>query len=156
MRWHRRLLPGVRRVLCVVAIVAFLGIGAPLVLRSVSESSIHFAGPFHSTDNFLRFATGASNSSGRIIALFDSLPPSAQVMIVVQDDDQRSAFLSSLVAYLAWPHPVEIVDLRKGRSSSASSEIGAVAFCRTEPPPSWGGGERFGDSLEIVPVRKRQ
>jgi hypothetical protein len=155
MRWHYRLHAGWRPFLCAVAIVVFLSLCAPSFFRSVTGSSIQFAGPFHSSDSFLRFATGMNNGSQRLIRLFDSLPSRKEILIVVQDDDQRSAFLGSLVAYLAWPHPVRIVDLRKGAApgSAEANTIAAIAFCRVDPPLSWHRGERFGDSLEIVPVR---
>lgn len=158
MHWHRRLSAGARSFLCIVAVAAFLALGAPPVFRSLAGSSIHFAGPFHSTDYFLWFATGSNKRSQRLVALFNSLPSSTKILIVVPDDDQRSAFLRALVSYLAWPHPVEIFDLRKGRNrgSADSEKIGAVAFCRVQPPASWPRGERFGESLEIVSVVGRQ
>jgi hypothetical protein len=158
MPWHHRLRAGLRPSLCALAVAAFLALGAPPIFRSAVGSSIQFAGPFHSSDNFLRFATGARNGSERLIALFDSLPPAREILIVVREDDQQSAFLGSLVAYLAWPHPVRIVDFRKGRShgAAASNTIGAVAFCRVQPPPSWHGGQRFGHSLKIFSVQERK
>ncbi len=151
-----RLNLGVRLFSCVAAVAAFLAIGVPPIFPSLARSTIHFAGPFHSTDNFLQFATGANGGSERLVALFDSLPSTSKILIVVQNNDQQSAFLSSLVAYLAWPHPVEIVDLRKGRSpvEGEIDKIAAVAFCRVQPPASWPRGMRFGDSLEIVSVRR--
>jgi hypothetical protein len=156
MHLHHRLPAGARPFVCGVAIAVFLALGAPAVFRGAAQGSIQFAGPFHSSDNFLNFATGVNNGSQRLIALFGSLPASKEILIIVQNDDQRSAFLGALVAYLAWPHPVRIVDLRNtGTSGSAGSDsIAAVAFCRVRPPPSWHGGQRFGDSLEIVPVRR--
>jgi hypothetical protein len=158
MHWHRRLNPGVHPLLCAMAVALFLGLGAPPIFRGLAGSSIQLAGPYHSTDNFLRFATGINNGSQRLLAFFDSLSPSKKILIVVQGDDQKSAFLGSLVAYLAWPRPVRLIDLRKGDgpASTESDEIAAVAFCRVQPPVSWRGGERFGDSLEIFQVRRKQ
>jgi len=158
MHWHHWLRAGVRPFMCVVAIASFLALGAPAIFRSAARSSIQFAGPFHSSDSFLSFATGVNNASERLIAFFGSLPPSNEILIVVRDDDQRSAFLGMLVAYLAWPHPVRIVDLRNGGTpgSAESETIAAVAFCRVQPPPAWRRGEWVGDSLEIVPTRERK
>src|SRR4029077_12382038 len=158
MHWHHWLRAGVRPFMCVVAIASFLALGAPAIFRSAARSSIQFAGPFHSSDSFLSFATGANNGYERLIAFFGSLPPSNEILIVVRDDDQRSAFLGMLVAYLAWPHPVRIVDLRNGGTpgSGEPKTTAAVAFCRVRPPSSWRRGERFGDSLEIVPTRGRK
>lgn len=158
MHWHHWLRASVRPFMWVVAIVSFLALGAPAIFRSAARSSIQFAGPFHSSDSFLSFATGVNNGSERLIAFFDSLPSSNEILIVVRDDDQRSAFLGMLVAYLAWPHPVRIVDLRNGGipGSAKPESIAAVALCRVQPPSSWRRGERFGDSLEIVPTRGRK
>jgi hypothetical protein len=156
MHLRHRLRAGARPFVCGVAIAAFLALGAPVIFRSATQGSIQFAGPFHSSDSFLNFVTGVNNGSRRLIALFGSLPASKEILIIVRDDDQQSAFLGALVAYLAWPHPVRLVDLRNtGISGSAGPDsIAAVAFCRVRPPPSWRGGQRFGDSLEIVPVRR--
>jgi hypothetical protein len=158
MHWHHWLRTGVRPLMCVVAIASFLALGAPAIFRSAARSSIKFAGPFHSSDSFLGFATGVNNGSERLIAFFGSLPSSNEILIVVRDDDQRSAFLGMLVAYLAWPHPVRIVDLRNGGTprSAELETIAAVAFCRVQPPPPWRRGEWVGDSLEIVPTRERK
>ena len=158
MHWHHWLRTGVRPLMCVVAIASFLALGAPAIFRSAARSSIKFAGPFHSSDSFLSFATGVNNGSERLIAFFGSLPSSNEILIVVRDDDQRSAFLGMLVAYLAWPHPVRIVDLRNGGTprSAELETIAAVAFCRVQPPPPWRRGEWVGDSLEIVPTRERK
>jgi hypothetical protein len=158
MHWHHWLRAGVRPFMCVVAIASFLALGAPAIFRSAARSSIKFVGPFHSSDSFLSFATGVNNGSQRLIAFFGSLPSSNEILIVVRDDDQRSAFLGMLVAYLAWPHPVRIVDLRNGGTpgSAELETIAAVAFCRVQPPPPWRRGEWVGDSLEIVPTRGRK
>jgi hypothetical protein len=158
MHWHHWLRAGARSFLCAAAIASFLALGAPAIFRSAARSSIQFAGPFHSTDGFLSFATGVNNGSERLIAFFGSLPSSNEILIVVRDDDQRSAFLGMLVAYLAWPHPVQIVDLRNGGTpvSAKPESIAAVAFCGVQPPPAWRRGEWVGDSLEIVPTRGKK
>jgi hypothetical protein len=158
MHWYHWLRAGVRPFMCVVAIASFLALGTPAIFRSAARSSVQFAGPFHSSDSLLSFATGVNNGSERLIAFFGSLPSSNEILIVVRDDDQRSAFLGMLVAYLAWPHPVRIVDLRNGGTpgSAEPETIAAVAFCSVQPPSSWRRGERFGDSLEIVPTRGRK
>src|SRR3984893_9560223 len=142
MHWHHWLRTGVRPLMCVVAIASFLALGAPAIFRSAARSSIKFAGPFHSSDSFLSFATGVNNGSERLIAFFGSLPSSNEILIVVRDDDQRSAFLGMLVAYLAWPHPVRIVDPRNGGTPglAESETMAGVAFFCVQPPFTWGRG----------------
>jgi hypothetical protein len=143
-----------------IMLAAFLCISAPKVLRNASQNCIHFVGPFHSSDSFLHFATGgARNASVQLLRLFDSLPSQELVLIFVRGDDTRSSSLGMITAYLAWPHPVRIIDIaHSGRESDrnigSSDSIGAVVFCRVGRPSWFPSGERFGETLEVVPIRK--
>jgi hypothetical protein len=121
------------------------------------KNSVHFVGPFHSTDSFFFFDTGVPNSSEQLIALFDSIQASETVVIFIRGDERRSSFIGMMVAYLAWPHPVRIVDvLDRARAGKpyVGGAPGAYVFCRVNPPPTWQRGERFGDTLEVVVARK--
>lgn len=157
MQLSRRVSAFTRMVVWATAIAAFMAVSAPKIFRGVSRNSIQFAGPFHSTDNFLNFETGARNGSERLIALFASMPPSKEIVIFIRGDDKQSSFLGMVVAYLAWPHPVKIVDLKQadGPAEIATTDsVAAVAFCHVKGPPWWPRGELIGDALEISPIKK--
>jgi len=144
--------------LWVILVAAFLWVSAPKIFRSASKNSIYFVGPFHSTDSFLHFDTGETNGSERLIALFESIPASESVLIVVHSDERRSSFIGMIVAYLAWPHPVQIVDLTGGDGGKKLGALfhlpAACVFCRVTPPPGWQRGERFGQTMEVFTARK--
>jgi hypothetical protein len=132
-------------------------VSAPKILRGAAKNSIHLIGPFHSTDSFLFFDTGEINGSERLIKLFESIPSSQPIVIFVRNDDRRSGFVGMLSAYLAWPHPVQIVDLAHvggGKESTDTNfgSVGAFVFCRVTPPNWWPRGERFGETLEVLPA----
>jgi hypothetical protein len=136
-------------------IAALVVVSVPKILRKASKHSIYFVGPLHSTDSFLHFDTGEINGSERMLDLFAKVPASQKIIIFVRNDDRRSSFIGTLNAYLAWPHPVQIIDVSQPEwgskfDSAQSGTIGAFVFCRVPPPVWWPRGERFGDTLEVV------
>jgi hypothetical protein len=137
-----------------VLIVAFASISAPIIFRDALNNATQFAGPFHSSNSFIYFDTGTVNASERLIGLFDSVPSTQTIVIFVRGDDRRSPFIGMVAAYLAWPHPVQIVDLKNADPRRKPAAIdyqsaGAFVLCRVNAPPSWAHGERFGDTLEV-------
>ena len=143
-----------------VLIVAFLCVSGPKTFREASTHTIHFVGPFHSSDSFLHFATGgAMNGSTRLIRLFDSVPSQDLIVIFIRGDDTRSTSLGMMTAYLAWPHPVRLIDIARSRGQGElkpdySDSLGALVFCRVNRPPWFPAGERIGETLEVVPTAK--
>jgi hypothetical protein len=140
-----------------IALAFFFCLSALRISRVAFKNSIHFMGPFHSTDSFFFFDTGRPNSSERLIELFGSIPASESVVIFTRSDERRSSFIGMMVAYLAWPHPVEIIDVidrSPARADHHAETPGAYVFCRVNPPPSCRRGERFGETLEVVTAEK--
>src|SRR3984893_3072364 len=140
-----------------VLMTAFVAVSTPKILRGAAKNSIHLIGPFHSTDSFLYFDTGEINGSERIIKLFESIPSSQQVVIFVRNDDRRSGFVGMLTAYLAWPHPVRIVDVAHAGWAKESADtdfesVGGFVFCRVARPGWWPRGEQCGETLEVLPA----
>lgn len=158
MQWFRRVRATAHIWLWTALIASFLVVSLPKILRGASKYSIHLIGPFHSTDSFLHFDTGEANGSERLLSLFESVPLSGRIVIFVRNDDRRSGFIGMLVAYLAWPHPVRIIDVTRADSGYESAadfqSVGAYVFCRVDPPPWWPRGERLGKTLEVLPAAK--
>jgi hypothetical protein len=159
MHWSRRIRAIAHTSLWVSVIAAFLYVSVPKIFRGASKNTIHFMGPFHSSDSFLHFAAGATNGSQRLITLFDSLPLSGSILIFIDGNDRRSSFLGMMIAYLAWPHPVRIISVARtgpGRDLSATdaASVAAVVFCRVNGPSWFPHGKRFGEALEVVPIGK--
>jgi hypothetical protein len=135
-------------------LIAFVCISAPRISGLAVKNSIHFVGPFHSTDSFFFFDTGNPNASERLIARFESVPLSESVVIFTRSDDRRSSFIGMMIAYLAWPHPVQIVDIvgRNYAPTAANSKMTprAYVFCRVAPPASFPPAEHFGTTLQLI------
>jgi hypothetical protein len=136
-----------------IALTAFVCFGLLRLSRFTSAHTIQFCGPFHSTDHFFFSDTGRPNASEKLVALFESTPASEPVLIFTRNDDRRSGFIGMMIAYLAWPHPVRVIDvLERQTSGDRASDFPASAvwiFCRVEPPPSFRDGERLGDTVQI-------
>ena len=47
----------------------FVSLSLPKLLRATAKTSVHFVGPFHSTDTFLHFDTGEINASEHLVAV---------------------------------------------------------------------------------------
>jgi len=141
-----------------VALTAFVLTSVPRIYQLAGANVIHFSGPFHSTDNFLFFDTKQPGASEKLLELFDSIPPSESVVIFTRNDDRRSPFIGMMIAYLAWPHPVRVVDVTERPSSNAGgSDFPAPSiciFCRVPPPPSFRGGEDLGETVKIFKASK--
>jgi hypothetical protein len=143
-----------------VLLTAFFCISAPKVLNRAPKGSISPTGDtsFHSSDSFLRFAAGPTDASKRLIAFFDLGSPGKRILILDREDDPASSLLGMLTAYLAWPHPVEIVDLARthvNRGEVAAPDLSpptAVVLCRVRRPAELPEGKHFGAGLEIVLV----
>jgi hypothetical protein len=146
--------------LWLVLLTAFLCVSGPKVFRRAPKGSVTLVGgtSFHSSDSFLRFSAGLSDASKRLIAFFDLTPSGKRILILDRGDDSASSLLAMLTAYLAWPHPVEIVDLaqtRANRGVVAALDVSppaAIVLCRVRRPVELPEGKHFGGGLEIVPI----
>ena len=144
----------------IVLLTAFFCIGTVKVFNRAPEGSILPTGDtsFHSSDSFLHFAAGPTDASKRLIAFFDLAPPGKRILILDREDDPASSLLGMLTAYLAWPHPVEIVDLartRLNRGEVAAPDLSppaAIVLCRVRRPAELPEGKHFGAEVEVVPI----
>jgi hypothetical protein len=157
MEWYRRVRAVAHISLWAGLIASLLGVSLPKIFRGASKYSIHFVGPFHSSNIFLHFATGATDTSERLIALFDSLASAKPILIFERGDDPRSTLLGMMTAYLAWPHPVRIFDMARAGSGSDLNATdfvtaAAIVFCCVNRPQWLPPGEHFGEALEVVPM----
>ncbi len=143
----------------IILLTSFFCVTVPKIFSGAPKGSIPPTGDtaFHTTDSFWH-AAGQTGVSKRLIAFFDSAPPGKRILILDRDDDLSSSLLGMLTAYLAWPHPIEIVDLartRVNRGEVAATDLSppaAIAFCRVPRPAEMPEGKNFDGGLEVVPV----
>lgn len=144
--------------LWVILLTAFFSVTAPEIFRRTATKSITLAGdtPFHSSDSFLQFVGGPPRASEPLIGLFDLASPQKPVLILDRGDDPASSLLGMLTAYLAWPHPVQIIDRARIGGSSATPlwpdlhSTAAIVACRVPRPPGLPEGKHFGSALEFL------
>jgi hypothetical protein len=152
---------GSRRLTCAHILIwsalalAIVATGAPPVYRDLATYSPRSPGPYHSTDSFLRFATGSSASSENVLDRFGLMPSSRAILIFYNNADPRSSLLAMTTAYLAWPHPVRLLEVtapgaRAELSHSNREDVGALVFCRLNQ--SLLSEHSFDDRLKILRV----
>ncbi len=140
--------------------IAFICVGAPKILQRAPKGSIAPRGDlaFHTSDTLFLYASGSSYTSRRLIESFESAPSGKRIVILEQDDDPESSLLGMLTAYVAWPRPVEIVDLAHKRVSPGNqravdlSPPAAIVVCRVSRPANLPEGKHFGSGIEVIPV----
>lgn len=135
----------------------FLFEGAPLVGRAVSENKVGPVAPNQSIDLYLQGLTGIKNGAQELSSVFKRLPPQKPVVIFVREQVGQSGFLGMLIAYVAWPRPVQIVDVPRETAEQEvaaikPSSVAGLIFCFVNPPPWLGTGVRLGSGLLLVPV----
>jgi hypothetical protein len=134
-------------------VLAIVVTGAPALYRDLATFSLHAPGPYHSTDGFLHFATGSSISSEELLTKFGAMPSSRTVLVFYNNIDPRSALLAMTTAYLAWPHPIRLIDITAARTGAEplpnnSESVSALVFCRVNQ--SLLPDAHSGDCLKIV------
>ena len=143
----------------IVLLTVFFCVSVPKIFNRAPKGSISPTGDtsFHTSDSFWH-ATGRTEVSKRLIAFFDLAPPGKRILILDREDDLASSLLGMLTAYLAWPHPVEIVDLartRLNRGEVAAPDLSApaaIVLCRVRRPAELPEGKHFGTEVEVVPI----
>jgi hypothetical protein len=160
MEWPRRGRAIVHNGLWAVLLGAFLLVNLPKIIRDTRRESTHFFGEFHSSNSFLQFTTGTTDSSERLISVFESLPSSKTILVLVHYQDPGSQLLGEVMAYLSWPHPVRILDVANTNAASElaaidSASVAAFVFCGVNPPGWLSHGWRFGNALRVVPMSSK-
>jgi hypothetical protein len=147
----------VHRLIWAALALTFLFVTAPTIFRGVTANSLEPAQSFHSTDDYLKRLTDVSHASRRILGSLIALPSQKPILILMREGDGRSGFLAMTMAYLAWPREVQISSV-SGKTADAQlaridpASLGAVIFCRVDPPAWVPAGTWIGDTLKIVPL----
>lgn len=137
--------------------VASLALSIREIYSGVIIYSLCPTGPLHTSDSYLKFATGASGASEKVISIFQSTVASRPVVIFTRKDDAFSSGLGMTAAYLASPHPVRFIEVNgmhpdKELSTVNPASVAAVVFCRVSRPAWMLPGRTFGSGLEVVSI----
>ena len=140
--------------------VASLSVSIPKIYSGVTEFPLRPSGPLHTSDSYLKFATGVSGLSKNLISIFQSTNASKRVIIFTRKDDTFSCGLGMTIAYLASPHLVRVFEINGTHPDNELSkmnphEVAAVVFCRTNRPAWLPAGKVFGSGLEVVSMTEK-
>jgi hypothetical protein len=139
--------------------IALLTVSIRRIYCGATEYPLRPGGALHTTDSYLRFATGAEGASKNVIAIFDAMPASKPVVIFMRKGDSYSSGLGMTAAYLASPHAVRLCEIDgatpdKQLSLIDPARIAGVVLCRVSRPASFPAGKKFGAGFEIISMPK--
>jgi hypothetical protein len=140
--------------------VALLTISIPKIYSGATQYPLRPSGALHTTDSYLKFATGAEGMSNNVISMFESMPMSKPIIIFTRKDDPFSSGLGMTTAYLAAPHPVRLCEINGAHPDHELSlinpnGIAAVVLCRLNRPAWLPVGKMVGSGLEIVSIPQK-
>jgi hypothetical protein len=140
--------------------IASLWVSIPKIYSGARAYPLRPAGPLHTCDSYLKFATGVSDASKDVISTFQSMTASKRIIIFTRKGDAFSSGLGMTIAYLASPHPVDLFAINgthpdKELSKIDPDEIAAVVFCRINRPTWVPAGKVFGSGLEVVSLSEK-
>jgi hypothetical protein len=161
MQWRPRGRVIAHKVLWAALLGVFLLVNLPKTIRNNRREPVQVFDAFHSSDSFLRVATQTTDASGQLVSLFESLPASKTILVIVHYRDPASQLLAEIVAYLSWPHPVRFVDVVDVNAASVlagtePASVAAFVFCGVKPPPWLPSEHRFGSTLAVSIPDRRQ
>lgn len=141
-------------------VVALLTVSIPKIYSGATEYPLRPGGALHTTDSYLKFATGAEGASKNLISMFDSMPMSKPIVIFIRKGDAFSSGLGMTTAYLASPHAVRLCEIDGTHPDNELSlinpdKVAAVVLCRLTRPAWLPAGEVFGSGLEIVSIGEK-
>jgi hypothetical protein len=139
---------------------AFLRVSVPRIYSGATEYPLRPGGALHTTDSYLKFATGSKSASDKLIAMFESMPASKSIVIFTSKGDSYSSGLGMTAAYLASPHAVRLCEISGTHPDNELSRVNpdrvaAVVLCRLTRPAWLPAGKVFGSGLEIVPLTEK-
>jgi hypothetical protein len=126
---------------CAILLGACALIGASVVIPFVRGGHFLPATKFSSTDAYLAEVRTNQSFSTALLDAFKTLPSSTRILILYRRGDLTGTLDAQLVAYLAWPHEVQLIliephvlppELQPDRLSSSGD---AVVSCRIPLPP---------------------
>ena len=140
--------------------VALLSVSIPKIYSRALEHPLRPGGALHTTDSYLKFATGAGSASKNVISMFESMPMSKPIVIFIRKDDAFSSGLGMTTAYLAAPHAVRLCEIKGTHPDQELSlinldEVAAVVLCRLNRPAWLPAGKTVGSGLEIVTIPEK-
>ena len=139
---------------------ASLMVSIPKIYSGVTEYRLRPGGALHTTDSYLKFATGREGVSKNLISMFDSLPMSKPIVIFIRRGDAFSSGLGMTTAYLASPHAVRLCEIDGTHPDNElyrinPDKVAAVVLCRLNRPSWLPAGKVFGPGLEIVSIGEK-
>src|SRR4030095_4804423 len=140
--------------------LASLALSIPRIYSGATEYPLRPTGALHTTDSYLKFATGLPCASKNVISVFESMTLSKTIVIFIRKADAFSSGLGMTTAYLASPHLVRLWEINgthpdKELTTINPDEIAAVVLCRLNRPAWLPAGKVFGYGLEIVSIPER-
>ena len=141
--------------------VGLLTVSIPKIYFGATQHPLRPGGALHTTDSYLKFATGAEGASKNLIVMFESMPVSKSIVVFTRKGDAFSSGLGMTTAYLASPHAVRLCAIDGTRPDNELSRINpnkvaAVVLCRLTRPAWLPAGEVFGSGLEIVSIGEKE
>ncbi len=139
---------------------ALLTVSIPKIYSGATQFPLRPGGALHTTDSYLKFATGAEGASKNVISTFESLSISKPIIIFIRKGDAFSSGLGMTTAYLASPHSVRLCEIDGTHPENELSlinpdKVAAVVLCRLTRPAWLPAGKVFGSGLEIVSIGKK-
>ena len=158
MRWRWPLV--VHAALWTALLGVFVFVSAPGAWRIIVRKPQAPLISFHTSDFYLYSVTREPDGSARMLRLFEILPEKARVAIFVREDDLGSSVLAMAMAYLAWPHDVQLVPCSQSSAEERLAairpdSIAAVIFCQVKPPAWCPPGIAFGPDSTVVCLTRR-
>jgi len=140
--------------------LALLIVSIPKIYSGAIEYPLRPGGALHTTDSYLKFATGAEGASKNVILMFESMPASKPIVIFTRKGDAFSSGLGMTTAYLASRHAVRLCEIDGPHpdhelSLISPDKVAAVVLCRLNRPAWLPPGKLFGSGLEIVPLGEK-
>jgi hypothetical protein len=140
--------------------IALLVVSTPRIYSGATHHALRPGGALHTTDSYLKFATGADGASKNVISMFDSMPTSKPIVILIRKGDAFSSGLGLTTAYLASPHAVRLCEIDGPHPDQKLSlinpdKVAGVVLCRLARPPWLPAGKVFGSGLEIVSLGEK-
>jgi hypothetical protein len=140
--------------------LASLAVSIPKIYSGATQYPLRPTGALHTTDSYLKFATGLPGASRGVIAMFEPMAMSKPIIIFTRKGDAFSSGLGMTTAYLASPHLVRLWEINGAHpdnelSTVNTDEVAAVVLCRLDRPAWLPPGKVFGSGLEIVSIPEK-
>src|SRR5947199_8477874 len=91
--------------------MALLIVSIPKIYSGATEYRLRPGGVLHTTDSYLKFATGKEGVSKNLLSMFQSMPVSKPIVIFVRKGDAFSSGLGLTTASLASPNAAAFYEI---------------------------------------------